>query len=227
MVNNLRLSLKKKEENMNENMISYYAKRANEYEKIYQKPERKQDIKNAINFLKKEFVNKKVLEIACGTGFWTYYISESASYVYASDINNEVIDIARSKSYPRNNVTFEKTDLYQKSNHKCDGIFGGFIWSHIPLRDMDTFLTAVHSKIKNGKIVFIDNMYVEGSSTPIVKIDGYNNSYQERRLSDGSRFLVLKNFPLKEYLYDTISKNDGKNIKINQLQYYWIASYEK
>jgi len=41
----------------------------------------------------------------------------------------------------------------------------------------------------------MDNRYVDGSSTPISERDADGNTYQRRRLADGSDNRVLKNFP--------------------------------
>ena len=38
----------------------------------------------------------------------------------------------------------------------------------------------------------IDNRYVEGSSTPIIRRDRFGNTYQERVLRDGTRHEVLR-----------------------------------
>ena len=70
-------------------------------------------------------------------------------------------------------------------------------------------------------------MYVAGNSRPIKKEDEFGNSYQERFLSDGSKYTIHKNFPSKESLTEIISQNKGKNIKINLMKYYWLVSYEK
>ena len=82
---------------MNTNLISYYKQRAAEYEAIYAKPERKEDLDKAAEILKAIFTDKHVLEIACGTGYWTKHISETAESVLATDINPEVLEIARLK----------------------------------------------------------------------------------------------------------------------------------
>ena len=46
--------------------------------------------------------------------------------------------------------------------------------------------------------------------------------YQERKLENGNKYLVLKNFPNKEFLHEKLSKITTE-LKIVQTKYYWIA----
>ena len=75
-----------------------------------------------------------------------------------------------------------------------------------------------------ARVMFIDNAFVEGSSTPISRTDEHGNTYQVRRLDDGSTHEVLKNFPTKSEL---VSAVDGlaTDVRIEFLRYYWILSY--
>ena len=70
----------------------------------------------------------------------------------------------------------------------------------------------------------IDNNFVEGSSTPISKNDVEGNTYQLRKLEDGSEYEVLKNFYLEDEL-NYIFKNCSSNFEIINLKYYWITKY--
>ena len=101
---------------MDKNLVQYYAKRAKEYERIYEKPERQTDISKIIEWLNTELADRDILEIACGTGYWTQYISETARSIFAFDINTEVIEIAKSKEYRKQNVSFTIGDIYSLSN---------------------------------------------------------------------------------------------------------------
>ncbi|MES2780773.1 MAG: hypothetical protein V4651_12845 [Bacteroidota bacterium] len=56
---------------MNTDLVSYYHQRAKEYEKLYAKPERQEDLKEIATVLQGIFINKNVFEISCGTGYWT------------------------------------------------------------------------------------------------------------------------------------------------------------
>ena len=82
-------------------LAAYYAQRAAEYERIYAKPERQSDLAALKIRIGRMFAGRKVLELACGTGYWTEVIAASAAQVTAIDINEEVLQIARAKSYPR------------------------------------------------------------------------------------------------------------------------------
>ncbi len=214
---------------MNTDLVEYYAKRAKEYELIYDKPERQADLLELKKLLKAAFSNEDVLELACGTGYWTQSIAETASSILATDINQQVIDVAKAKIYPKNNVSFAIADSYSLANIQpiFTAGFGGFIWSHIPLEKLAQFLETLHSKIKTGgKIVFIDNTYVEGNSTPICQTDSSGNTYQRRLLKDGTGYLVLKNFPTQAQIRLLFSEK-AVNIEFKQLQYFWYLMYNK
>ena len=211
---------------MNNDLVAYYHARANEYEKIYQKPERQQDIITATEILQETFVNKNVLEIACGTGFWTERIATTALSVIATDINQAVLDVAKQKTYSNGTVTFKLENIFSPlTERKYESLFGGFIWSHIKLEELDIFIDHINKAVEpNGMVVLMDNLYVEGSSTPITETDIKGNTYQKRILEDGTNHMVLKNFPSEEFIFKLLA---GKacNIKFRQLTYFWILTY--
>lgn len=212
---------------MNTDMVFYYKERAKEYEKIYDKPERKHDLQEAKKILQQIFFEKDVLEIACGTGYWTEAIAATAKEILATDINDAVIKIARSKTYSPAKIKFETADIFHlKNNIKHESLFAGFIWSHIKLQELEKFITAVNNMVQSGgTVVFMDNNYVEGSSTPISETDEPGNTYQTRKLEDESEYKILKNFPTEKFIITQI-KNKATDIKFINLEYYWILSYK-
>jgi demethylmenaquinone methyltransferase/2-methoxy-6-polyprenyl-1,4-benzoquinol methylase len=211
---------------VNTNLVSYYQDRAKEYDKIYFKPERQADLQRATEILKEKFKNKDLLEIACGTGYWTEKIAETAKFVLATDINNTVIEIARQKDYPGKNVAFECADIYKfQPDKKYENLFAGFILSHIPLQEIDNFLKAIHNFVlPGGNIVVMDNTFVGGSNHPITRTDEFGNTFQTRKLDNGTVHEVLKNFLSQNFLREKISAF-ATEIEFIQLEYYWILSY--
>lgn len=212
---------------MKNDLTEYYARRAAEYEAIYRKPERQRDLLAAAAVLQEIFKNRSVIEIACGTGYWTEIIARSAKNILATDINAEVLDIARRKDYPHRNVAFEMADLYRlKPEHTAEALFGGFIWSHIKKSGLPAFIDTANGLVQpGGTVVFIDNCYVPGSSTAIAEQDAEGNTYQHRKLQNGDVYAVLKNFPAKAEI-EALLRGRAHNIRHIDLTYFWIVAYE-
>ena len=212
---------------MNTDLIKYYQKRAKEYENIYLKPERQNDLLKAAIILQDIFTDQNVFEIACGTGYWTEKISQKALSVFATDINDTVLEIAKNKEYANSNVKFGLADFnnYQMSQH-YDGLFGGFIWSHILVQGLNSFLAKINSLVlPHGQVVFIDNNFAGGSNHPITLTDAEGNTFQTRKLGDGTDHLVLKNFPTEDFIREKL-EGLAKDIKFYDLEYYWIVAYK-
>jgi demethylmenaquinone methyltransferase/2-methoxy-6-polyprenyl-1,4-benzoquinol methylase len=210
-----------------ESLESYYARRAAEYESIYAKPERQADLAQLRRDIPALFAGKRVLEIACGTGYWTPLIAAQARSVLALDYNEETLSIARSKAYQKANVRFERGDAYAlpEWTEKFSAAYAGFWWSHVPLGKIDSFLDHLHSRLEPGaRVAFMDNTYYEGSSTPVSRRDPDGNTYQTRRLADGSSHEVLKNFHTMEELRARLGRFGG-DVEVRDYKYYWLASY--
>lgn len=212
---------------MNTDIVSYYRDRTREYEKIYHKPERQEDLKQATDILQQIFKNKDIFEIACGTGYWTERIAKTAKTILATDINDTVIEVAKSKTYSPAQVAFQTADIFNlRHDIKYESLFGGFIWSHIKVEQLSNFLDQLHKLIlKGGTAVFVDNNYVEGSNLPITGTDDMGNTFQTRQLENGSTYKVLKNFPTEKFIRQ-ILKDKAADIDIRKLEYYWILIYK-
>jgi demethylmenaquinone methyltransferase/2-methoxy-6-polyprenyl-1,4-benzoquinol methylase len=205
-------------------MEAYYAQRAAEYERIYAKPERQADLARMREDIPALFEGETVLEVACGTGYWTPLIAARAASVLALDYNEETLAIARSKPYPRGNVRFAQGDAYRLPDwpERFSACYAGFWWSHVPLERIDAFLAQLHARLAPGaRVAFMDNLYVEGNSTPLSRRDAHGNTYQTRRLADGSSHEVLKNYPSETDLRARL----GADLAYAGYEYYWVASY--
>ncbi len=208
-------------------LLDYYARRAAEYEQIYQKPERQIKLALLKAYLIKLLAGRDVLEVACGTGYWTAHLAPFTRSMLATDASAEVLDVAQAKAYPPNRVRFEQADAYALDTVTGDfnGGFAGFWWSHIQKSRQADFLKSFHGRLQSGATaVLIDNQYVEGSSTPISGTDEDGNTYQDRRLADGSRHRVLKNFPTEAELRGVVGEA-GADVRFVDFTYYWCLSY--
>jgi len=206
----------------------YYAKRASEYERIYDKDERQPELAWLRNRLPELFADRTVLEVACGTGYWTQYIARRAKRMHSCDINDPVLEVAREKSFPRKNVTFFKADAFAPdgAGERCDAAFAGFWWSHVRKAELQRFLAGLALRLKPGALVAIlENSYVEGSSTPISRTDAEGNTYQTRKLLSGETHEVLKNFPTPAQLADAV-RPYASEAHLEDLQYYWLLVFK-
>lgn len=208
-------------------LSEYYAARALEYESIYAKPERRDDLARLARLITGLLADRKVLEIACGTGYWTQCLSACARAVTATDLTPQTLELARAKPLGPAKVRFRVADAYRLGDDlgKFDGAFAGFWWSHLPRSRVDHFLASLHGRLESqGVVVMVDNRYVEGSSTPVSRTDAEGNSYQVRRLRDGRTYEVLKNFPGEEELRSSLSEVAG-SFSCTMLDYYWLVHY--
>ena len=207
-------------------LVGYYRRRAAEYEAIYAKPERQADLAVLGKTIPERFEKLRVLEIACGTGYWTERIARRAASLTATELAEEPMRIAQSKTYERGNVVFQTANAYAlpPALGIFDAAFGGFWWSHVPRERIGEFLESLHARLQPGaRVVLFDNRYVEGNSTPIAATDAAGNTYQDRRLADGSVSRIVKNFPTGVELRRWL----GPNLAYEELDYYWLAEYQR
>jgi SAM-dependent methyltransferase len=206
---------------------TYYSLRAREYEQIYEKPERQYDLKCLRNIVSSFFSSKTVLEIACGTGYWTKVLADTAEFVTAVDSSEEVLEIARRKPAGRGKVEFLNGDVYCLPNIRDSftGALAAFWWSHVPKERFNEFLRSFHSPLAKGcQVMLIDNIYVPGNSTAISRTDEHGNTYQNRKLSDGRVYQVLKNFPRRAELLHNLG-SAAIDFQFHELEYYWYSTY--
>ena len=205
----------------------YYAARASEYDAVYLKPERQADLREIEQWLPSHFVDKHVLEVACGTGYWTQFIAPVATGITAIDATVETLEIA-TKRLRDDKVAFLVGDAYAlpQREEKFDAAFAGFWFSHVPKARQREFLSGLNSRLKPGaKVVLLDNRYVEGSSSAIVEQDGEGNTFQIRTLGDGSKHLVLKNFP-SEIELQSLVRDFSSKARFTAWHFFWAFEYE-
>ena len=208
-------------------LVDYYRRRAREYEAIYAKPERQADLVWLRQHIPERLAGRRVLEVACGTGYWTVLAAKTAASVVATDAGEEPMRIAMSKDYGCANVRFEIADAYGLGDDlgRFDAALAVFWWSHVPLSRIAQFLAGLHRRLAPGaRVLFMDNRYVDGSSTPIAERDGEGNTYQRRALADGSENRVLKNFPTQADLRSALAPH-ASAFSYRALEYYWLVEY--
>ncbi len=211
-------------------IVDYYRARAPEYEQIYYRdvPERRKEIDDECVKVKAIAKDKTVLDLACGTGYWSRVASETAKEIVASDIAPEMIIQAKTKKY-NCRVEFVMSDLYHlpfKPN-SFDLTFLGFWLSHEPKQNYSVLFDSITVPLKpDGQIWMIDNNPpAEGSHVDSTGADEYGNNLKVRRLDNGNEYVILKNYFSKEELERILSER-FRLIDFVFKKYYWSALLE-
>ena len=211
-----------------ETMAAYYAQRAASYERVYAKPERQADLRAMEAQVAEAFVGRRVLEIACGTGWWTAHGAARAAHWRATDLNPETMAVAKAKPGMPACVQFQALDAYTLEGLRdgpFDAAFAGFWWSHVPLARLAPWLALLHQHLQPGaRVLMLDNRDVPGSSTPISRRDAEGNSCQRRPLDDGSTHEVLKNYPTRASAVAALGPQ-AREVQWVEYPHYWLLSY--
>jgi ubiquinone/menaquinone biosynthesis C-methylase UbiE len=173
------------------------------------------------------FAGCKLLEIACGTGYWTQFLAPVVASLIALDAAAEPLAIARAR-VPDHRAAFLLGDAFVppiRAGH-CDAAFAGFWFSHVPRARWQEFLRNLHAVLRPGaRVVLLDNRYVEGSSTPLAARDAAGDTWQMRVLADGGTHRVLKNFPNEAELRAELAAH-ATRFDYLQWPHYWAVAYE-
>ena len=212
---------------MTEEMIRYYARRAGEYERVYEIPAWQPGLAELRRRVAM-FTGRRVFEVACGTGYWTEILAGVAACVHASDLNAETLALARARPYPRGNVTLEARDAYARhaGPPRWDAGFAGLWLSHVDLTRMDEFLDAFHSHLRPGALV----LAFDESDDPTrrsrgSRVDAAGNRYEARRLDNGEQYEIVKNFVDEPRLRAALGAR-AQRLTYDDLGRFWVATWE-
>jgi len=208
-------------------MQAYYAARAPYYDAVYLKPERAADLAFLQMHIPARLADRTVLEIACGTGYWSQYIAPRTERLTATDWTPKPLHFARLRPNTEN-ATFVEADAYAlpSSLGAFDGAFAGLWFSHVPVSSRNAFVRSLHARLRPGaRVLLLDNSQVQCRELPIAEQDAEGNTYQYRQLRDGSVHRVLKNFPTADELQDLVA-SAASDHRYQQLENFWLFEYE-
>ncbi len=179
-------------------MQEYYDRRAREYEAVYHRddPIRQRELAEMETAIQKVMRGKRVLEVACGTGYWTERAVKTAEHITAIDAAPETLEIARAKKLPPDRVDFRLGDAYLlDGTGTFDAGLAMFWFSHVPKARIEEFLRGFHAACEKGSTVFMaENMLQEGVGGDLIRKPGIEDTFKRRTLEDGSVHEVLKNY---------------------------------
>ena len=152
--------------------------------------------------------DRDVLEIACGTGNWTQVLAKRARSVTATDVNESVLEIARSKNYENSRVRFLTVSAYELESlsQRFDAAFAADWFSHIPKSGIPRYLEGLNACLKPGSpVILLDMSWREWFASEKCYTDHEGNRVSLRTLPDGRKYEVVKNFPTEKELRKVIA----------------------
>lgn len=210
----------------NQQVAKYYAQLGEALEDKYLEPDMDEDIDDMSIHLGNVLAGHKVLELGCGTGFWTEVAAESAESVLAVDINPSLIEIARERPMTEGKVTFRVADALNLPEDigSFTAVLVSFLWSHLNKKEQEQLLATLKKRLaKDVLLVILDDAFVEGFSETIARTDPDGTTYQILSTPEGERFEVAKSYQsdsaLRKRLGTTV-----KEIKIERIEFFWILT---
>jgi SAM-dependent methyltransferase len=204
----------------------YYASSTQAADAALSRAERANDLSRVRDRIAQLVRGQAVLELACGTGYWTEVIAATADKVLATDILDTMIARAETRRYPEGKVAFRRVDGLDLpadlGTFSC--VFIGFWWSHLKRDEQDALLAQLRARLGHDvTLILLDDAYVEGSSTTIARTDAQGNTYEIVAAPDGERFELPKNYPADSALRKRLG-GDVREIRIERLTYYWLLT---
>jgi ubiquinone/menaquinone biosynthesis C-methylase UbiE len=212
-----------------EELRRYYDEQANVYDDMYMRhdPVWRRELETVTDVMVKALSGCMVLEVACGTGFWSEIVAKVARHVVAFDISEEMLTVARKRKVRSANVEYRRGDAYALAevSGEFNAGLANFWFSHVPKARIDEFLYGFHKKLGKTAVVFMaDNVYVPGIGGQLITKVGIEDTFKLRRASDGAEYEVLKNYYDTDALRRVLSSKTSE-LKVHESKYFWWVQY--
>ncbi|WP_198119734.1 class I SAM-dependent methyltransferase [Massilia rhizosphaerae] len=204
----------------------YYASSTQAADAALSRAERANDLARVRERVAQLVRGHTVLELACGTGYWTEVIAAAADQVLATDILDAMLERAQRRHFPEGKVSFRRVDGLDLpadlGTFSC--VFIGFWWSHLKRDEQDALLGHLRARLGHDVVlILLDDAYVEGSSTTVARTDAQGNTYEIVAAPDGERFELPKSYPADSALRKRLG-GEVREIRIERLTYYWLLT---
>ncbi len=199
-------------------MMQYYDERAKEYDLIYggkgpaslKTDTYLKDVKK-ISSIVKEYGAGRIIDIACGTGFWfPKYAKNCADFTFVDQSKKMLGECKKrviSSGYADRSKFFQMDVLDIKLNTKFNSAIIGFLLSHFDERQESRFFSLLKDILADdGTFLVLDSTWTDERKKVKSKED-----VQERKLTDGRKFKIYKKYFNEDDLYN-MAKNNGYKI---------------
>jgi SAM-dependent methyltransferase len=133
-----------------------------------------------------------VLEMACGTGWWTQRLALTARSVTAIDSSAQMLELSR-KRVVAGNVSWLEANVFDWSpDRQYDVVFFAFFLSHVPPDLFDGLWTTIAASLKrDGRVFFLDE-FAWDRADEYEQPTGDDRGTTIRHLEDGREYRMIK-----------------------------------
>lgn len=212
----------------NPNAPVYFARPSTGSDSLLQNPNAQSDIQSIRSCIRDHLTWKRILEVGCGTGYWSSVLGNIARFTTSTDPSEQIIQKARTANRHVGRVFFLTIDPFSISHvlGEYDAGFSACWYSTLPRQETGRFMEEFSQALPPGSpIILIDERYHEGTSAPISRTDEHGNSYVSITLADGSTSEYIRNTPD----WDTLDKQlspFGKISEFEEFSHFWFLVLE-
>ena len=185
-------------------MLRYYDERASEYEEAYllgtgtasiPDPSVFQTDARKLGEIVERGIDGRVIDIACGTGFWLPRYAPRASTITLIDQSTNMLDECRKQVTALgidDRVSYIQGDVleHECAAHTFDAALVGFLISHLSGAEEDRIFGALRNLLgPTGRVLILDSAWTDERARVNRKVE-----HQRRTLNDGTPFIVYKRY---------------------------------
>ena len=173
---------------------------------------------------------RRVLEVASGTGSASREIAETAVSVTGVEIAPNMLDLAAGNDNPPN-VSYLAGDAFDLGSiapgKRFDGGFAAGFLHTCPASRYAEFLHGFHARLEEGSVVFMRSSRPTSPDavSRLFRIEGREDQFMTRQLSDGSEYVLVENDPTEDDL-KRVFEPKTRNLDIHIGNYWWWIRYE-
>jgi SAM-dependent methyltransferase len=155
-----------------------------------------------MTFIQDFFLGRSIVELGCGSGFWTFALARTARKVIGMDTNRSVMEVAAGRCHCFPYIHFQIGDERHIPDAvpRFTGAMANFLFSQVSSTELKDFLARIHKKLASqARVIFID--YTR-------QTDQQKNTYTEKELRE------------------IFAPYAPKTLEIFSLSHFWCVGYE-